>query len=120
MAKAKIVRDSEGLLYGVMFACPGCTASDFVRHHQVHVAIAGEQESPHVTNAPHWGFNGSLDSPTFTPSVLASHPIEDDNDKIVGRYVCHSFVTDGRIQYLSDCSHGLAGQTVELPEVAHG
>jgi hypothetical protein len=30
--------------------------------------------------------------------------------------VCHSFVTDGRIQFLEDCTHELAGQTVDLPE----
>lgn len=29
--------------------------------------------------------------------------------------VCHSFVTDGCIQYLGDCTHRLAGQTVDLP-----
>ena len=31
--------------------------------------------------------------------------------------ICHSFVTDGKIQFLSDCTHGLAGQTVELSEI---
>jgi len=30
--------------------------------------------------------------------------------------VCHSFVTDGRIQFLGDCTHTLAGQTVDLPD----
>jgi hypothetical protein len=30
--------------------------------------------------------------------------------------VCHSFVTDGKIQFLSDCTHALAGQTVALPD----
>jgi hypothetical protein len=31
--------------------------------------------------------------------------------------VCHSFVTDGKIQYLSDCTHAMAGQTVDLLEI---
>jgi hypothetical protein len=31
--------------------------------------------------------------------------------------LCHSFVRDGRIEFLSDCTHSLAGQTVELPEI---
>ena len=35
----------------------------------------------------------------------------------MGRLTCHSFVTDGRIQFLADCTHPLAGQTVDLPEV---
>ena len=29
--------------------------------------------------------------------------------------VCHSFVTDGLIQFLGDCTHALAGQTVDMP-----
>ena len=29
--------------------------------------------------------------------------------------VCHSFVNNGRIQFLLDCTHHLAGQTVNLP-----
>lgn len=31
---------------------------------------------------------------------------------------CHSFVTDGKIQFLSDCSHAKAGMTIDLPEIA--
>jgi hypothetical protein len=118
MAKAKFARDDEGRLYGIMFACPGCTGEGtFVRHHMIHATLSGETESPHTTTAPHWDFNGNMDSPTFQPSVLASHPIKDDDDKVIGRYVCHSFVTDGQIQFLSDCSHSLKGQTVDLPDV---
>jgi hypothetical protein len=30
--------------------------------------------------------------------------------------ICHSFVRDGRIEFLSDCTHRLAGQTVDLPD----
>jgi hypothetical protein len=29
--------------------------------------------------------------------------------------VCHSFVTDGMIRFLSDCTHNLRDQTVEIP-----
>lgn len=29
--------------------------------------------------------------------------------------VCHSFVREGRIQFLGDCTHRLAGHTVDLP-----
>jgi len=27
---------------------------------------------------------------------------------------CHSFITDGQIKFLGDCTHELAGQTVAL------
>lgn len=118
MPKAKIIRDTEGKLYGLKFLCPGCTGDgSFKRIHMIHVAITGEVESGHTVGAPHWSFNGDFDRPTFQPSVLASHPIEDEDDKVVGLYTCHSFVTDGRIQYLGDCSHALKGQTVDLPEM---
>lgn len=29
-------------------------------------------------------------------------------------YVCHSFIKDGQIQYLDDCTHRLKNQTVPL------
>lgn len=78
-----------------------------------------------------WTWNKSLDKPTFTPSVLVKYykptlegeAMMDRMDKIPKgtRYpgtdeVCHSFITDGRIQFLSDCSHSLANQTIDLPE----
>jgi hypothetical protein len=59
---------------------------------------------------PRWTFNGDLDKPTFNPSLLVTwtqHQMPQ---------VCHSFVRDGQIQFLSDCTHKLAGQTVEIPE----
>lgn len=96
----------------VHFRCPGCG--------DVHGV---------VVDAPNgWGWNGSLERPTFTPSVLvraryAEPPVTPDNieqwkrepweQRTVDR-VCHSFVTDGRIQFLGDCTHALAGQTVDL------
>jgi hypothetical protein len=60
-----------------------------------------------------WGWNGSLDKPTFTPSILVKANYTSPNrlDDI-----CHSFVTDGKIQFLGDCTHELAGQTVDLPD----
>lgn len=95
-----------------MFFCPACDT-----HH-----------GPHVTGpSPVWGWNGSVDRPTFTPSirVTGKRTITDDEYKriMAGERldipdrVCHSFVTDGRIQYLPDCTHALAGQTIDLPEI---
>jgi hypothetical protein len=52
-----------------------------------------------------------LDKPTFQPSILAR--VERTDGKIM---VCHSFVADGKIQFLGDCTHKLAGQTVDIPE----
>ena len=55
-----------------------------------------------------WTWNGSTDAPTLRPSVLTRGHSEE------GPFVCHSWIKDGAAQFLSDCSHVLAGQTVEL------
>lgn len=55
-----------------------------------------------------WTFNDNFERPTFTPSLLCRGERPEP-------FVCHSFITDGRIQFLSDCTHALAGQTVDLP-----
>jgi len=99
---------------GLFFYCPGCK-----RPH-------GVNTNPHHT----WGFNGDFEKPTLTPSVLAQYPhpkgYSNDNPaphNWVGEMVtdiCHSFVTDGRIQYLTDSTHEYSGQTIELPEFTWG
>jgi hypothetical protein len=70
-------------------------------------------------NGPRWTYNGDADSPTFSPSIQVttrwSANGEGEKDE-----VCHSFVTAGRIQFLGDCTHALAGQTVDLPQWPHG
>ena len=100
-----ILRTGEdGALF---FNCPGCGERHMVRTG----AGAG----------PRWGFNGDYDRPTFTPSVLVTWsepsdvPEEFDDTSKDQKKVCHSFVTDGHIQFLGDCTHALAGQTVPLP-----
>lgn len=115
--KAKIVNDSEGRFYGVKFLCPGCTWSDGTPMGCVlpvsWLPPGVTQESPHVTGEPHWGFNGDFEHPTFTPSVNSWWGGEHD----IPLHRCHTFITDGRIQFLGDCTHALANQTVELPEI---
>lgn len=56
-----------------------------------------------------WDFNEDTESPTFTPSILTS-----SHNSL---HVCHSYITDGQTQFLGDCTHDLAGQTVQLPEL---
>lgn len=94
------------------FWCPGCRDA-----HQIQIGTGP---------GPRWGWNGNTERPTFTPSVLVTwsmpsdNPAEfDDTSKDVKK-VCHSFVTDGQIQFLGDCTHALAGQTVPLAEFPEG
>ncbi len=79
-----------------VFQCPGCRCSHYVR-------VSG--------GPPIWQFNGDVDKPTVSPSILVGHVNASGKDTI-----CHSFVRDGRIEFLSDCNHELAGQTVDLPD----
>jgi hypothetical protein len=69
---------------------------------------------PSNGDGPVWTFNGDEEKPTFSPSILVSSTSPKDGKIYIK---CHSFVTDGKIQFLSDSAHALAGQTVELPEV---
>jgi hypothetical protein len=99
------LRSVEGGL--VSFWCPGCDCA--------HAVGVGEGDGAR------WGYNGNPDAPTFTPSVLVTYNGSDagqdrGDGKSAPSAVCHSFVTDGRIQFLGDCTHALAGQTVDLPD----
>jgi len=102
---AKLGRCTDGTL---QFHCPGCKCG-----HGVYVDKPGP-------NRPIWGWNGSMDRPTFTPSIRVSwqanpNAIEEFKEWGTER-CCHSFVTDGKIMFLADSTHALAGQTVEIPE----
>ena len=110
--KTQLIADGTGGQL-LMFWCEGCQT-----HH-----------GPRVSgpNGPVWGWNGDRERPTLTPSirvqgtvaltdeqcarVLAGEPLEPEP------LLCHTFVTDGQIQYLGDCTHALAGQTVDLQEM---
>lgn len=84
----------------------------------IHCPACDEPHGPKVEPLGHpgsWAWNGSLDRPTFTPSLLCRWEGLVKGKEI--KRVCHLFITDGRIQFLSDCTHALAGQTVDLPEV---
>jgi len=116
-ALSRVLRSQEG--NQVAFWCPGCNTA-----HGIPVGAGG------------WAGPGDVDRPTFQPSILvrsghhASHykpgqpcwcSYYAENPPAPGERrfecsICHSFVTDGRIQFLSDCTHKLAGQTVDIPE----
>lgn len=81
-----------------LFYCPGCEY-----HHGFNV-IQGR-------GYPVWTYNNDPNKPTIRASLLIR------SGNAAGPTVCHSFITDGKIEFLSDCTHHLAGQTVELPDV---
>ena len=90
----------DGLTRFVFF-CPGCRCGHWFK-----------TDGP----GPVWEFNGDARSPTVRASILVIGMAGAGGKRGVTR--CHSFITDGRIQFLADCEHGLAGQTVALPDWA--
>jgi len=56
-----------------------------------------------------WTWNGDTDKPTLRPSVLTQN-----HDTT---FRCHSWVNDGQAKFLSDCTHKMVNQTVDLLDV---
>lgn len=59
-----------------------------------------------------WTWNERLDLPTLSPSLLTRTEGGPDGKQ----QVCHSYVTDGKIRFLPDSTHALAGKTVSLDD----
>jgi hypothetical protein len=121
MAKLLPYNDGDGKQLGLMIYCPACKSSHAFL---VNSNIPGQN----------WSLDGNMERPTFSPSMLvrgtmypsgSQWPNEDEHKRLMSGedmrsqmkpYVCHSFVRDGKIQYLNDCTHALKGQTIDLPE----
>lgn len=89
MPKTESIKRPNGEHGGYIIYCQGC-------------------KSYHMFD-DRWAFNGDFEKPTFSPSLLVNQHKPESR--------CHSFVTNGKIQYLSDCYHEYAGQTLELEDV---
>ena len=112
---SKKLRDLAG--DGLAYWCQGCE-----KRHVVWI------DAP---DRPCWTWNGNAERPTFAPSVLVrwtEHmpPVTPENleewkvnpwSQTDIDHICHTFITDGRVQFLGDCTHRLAGQTLELPDL---
>lgn len=104
------------------YFCPGC------KDYHVIPIEPGSKDS--------WSWNGDAEKPSFNHSVDVKtghfmkehkpgsscwctynkeHP-EDAEDGFECIH-CHSYVTDGMIRFLTDCTHSLVGQTVPLPDL---
>lgn len=85
--------EEKGRLLGYSFWCQGCTMY-------------------HLYYVPRWSFNGNMERPTFTPSLLNTWTHGESQEP----KRCHLHVTDGQIIYCSDCTHSLAGKTVPMTD----
>lgn len=78
--------------------CPGC--KDL---HAVTVSGSGSVQ---------WQWDGNLERPTISPSILVRYDFKDRPSVI-----CHSFVRDGVWEFLPDSTHPMAGQHVPMSGV---
>jgi len=114
---SKVLRNKDDSCWS--FFCPGCEVT-----HNFYDS---------------WVFNGDLERPTVEPSIKVEYcryPLVDpttgdfargaDGEYILDEHrmlrgakkmTCHSFIRDGMIRFLADCTHGLAGKTVPLLDV---
>jgi Family of unknown function (DUF6527) len=107
--KAKPLR----ILNGVEIECDPIDA-EFVliripcrfSHRKLPVMLNGQRSG---TNC--WTWNGDTEKPTFRPSVLTKIELVD------GVFVCHSWVTDGVVQFLDDCTHINRSQSIKLLDI---
>jgi hypothetical protein len=105
-----------------MIFCPGCKCGHGLRVGQ--------------PSGANWSFNGDMEKPTFAPSLLITGIECPPYDPETGDYKrgpdgelllgpdgrllgakdtrCHSFIREGMIEFLGDCTHELRGQTVPL------
>ncbi len=75
-----------------LFWCPGCKYA-------------------HHIDTTRWQFDGDMIKPTVTPSFLLKPGKAGELPR------CHLFVRNGRIQYLRDSTHVLAGMTIDMVPV---
>lgn len=59
-----------------------------------------------ASQSPVWTWDGSLEKPTFEPSLL----VRGGSRGIT----CHSFLRKGKWEFLGDSTHSLAGQVVDM------
>lgn len=108
---------------GISFFCPGCQ----------------DAHSVPTTGPNAWQYNGNPDSPTLSPSLLVrsghyaqdhkagdpcwctwKDPAKPGEPSPFSCQRCHSYVQDGHIRFLGDCSHASRGQTLPLPAWPQG
>jgi hypothetical protein len=75
-----------------IFFCPGCRFG--------HAVFTTKRNC----RGAQWTFNGNMERPTFSPSIL--HDLSKPR--------CHLFITDGMVHFCGDCEHALAGKVVPM------
>lgn len=91
------------------FWCPGCDEATGGHGYHSYTTKLAKGDPP---QRPVWTFNGNRERPSFQASMLVR-----GSDKDGKELRCHLFVTNGKIQYLGDCTHALAGKIIDMVEM---
>lgn len=102
-----------GITYPVLaFVCPGCKRA---KHGSgLHMLPVNTQ-----AKAPSWDWDGNLELPTISPSILTQGgPMDGQGNYIPEtKFICHSFLRAGIFEFLGDCTHELKLQHVPIPDL---
>lgn len=94
--------NDHGVTYdALMFVCPGCKVGGPEGYEGLHMLPVNSEN-----HTPSWNWNGDLEHPTLEPSVLTR-----------GYSLCHSYLRNGKFEFLTDSEHPLSGQTVDIPDL---
>lgn len=109
VALLRNIRDGDARYEAIVLWCPGC---QYERADEPGKFAGGLHMLPVAdvtTGEPRatWGWNRDLVNVTLEPSILTHM---DRGEK----FVCHSFLRNGQWQFLGDCTHALANQTVAM------
>ena len=91
-------------------------------HRVLPVILKGQRAG---TNS--WTWNGDTEKPTLRPSIRTEGMREMTDEEVakalagetfdIESIICHTWVNDGKVQFLDDCSHELAGSVVDLLDI---
>ncbi len=111
--KSQLVRvNDHGKFYScLMFVCPGCATGFGTGLHMLPVNVQAGYDIGH----PSWSFDGNLEYPTVSPSILTHRVVNKVGKQVHPR--CHSFLKAGVFQFLEDSTHPLVGQFVPIPDL---
>lgn len=106
--KSKLITvNDHGTVYeSLAFWCPGCDMNGRGGLHMLPVNTGG-------IKSPSWDFDGDLELPTLSPSILTRMSFRNGNEN----FVCHSFLKAGVFEFLGDCTHQYANQKVPIPDL---
>lgn len=111
-SRLRNVNDHGKIYVCLAFCCPGCVAerrsagwTDYEGLHMLPVNVTED------IGKPSWTFDGNLEAPTLSPSILTKSKIGNKETR------CHSYLRNGVFEFLSDCTHSLVNQHVPMPDL---